>query len=65
MSTGLNNGDLLRSAVSKKNGIVSAGTIEFEVDLIANCGDERKFFTSIIEKIFLDFKILPYEQVGM
>ena len=61
----MNNGDLLRSAVSKKNGIVSAGTIKFEVDLIVNCGDEREFFTPILEKNFLDFKILPCEQVGM
>ncbi|MDC0946563.1 hypothetical protein OAS18_03495 [Nitrospinaceae bacterium] len=65
LSTDLNIGDLLRSALSKINGIASDGTIKFEVGSIANCRDERKFFTSIIEKIFLDFKILPYEQVGM
>ena len=63
--TDLNIGDLLGSALSKKNGIASAGTIKFEVGSIANCGDEREFFTPILEKNFLDFKILPCEQVGM
>ena len=44
LSTDLNIGDLLRSALSKINGIASAGTIKFEVNLIANFGDERNFF---------------------
>ena len=65
LSTDLNIGDLLRSALSKINGIASAGTIKFEVGSIVNYGDGSKFFTSILEKHFLDFKILPREQVGM
>ena len=65
LSTDLNIGDLLRSALSKINGIASAGTIKFEVGSIANYGDDSEFFTSILEKHFLDFKILPCEKVGM
>ena len=65
LSTDLNIGDLLRSALSKINGIASAGTIKFEVGSIANYVDGSKFFASILEKHFLDFKILPCEQVGM
>ena len=65
LSTDLNIGDLLRSALSKINGIASARTIKFEVGSIANYGDGSKFFTSILEKHFLDFKILPCEKVGM
>lgn len=65
LSTDLNIGDLLRSALSKINGIASAGTIKFEVGSIANYGDGSEFFTSILEKYFLNFKTLPCEQVGM
>jgi hypothetical protein len=65
LSADLNVGDLHRAALSKQNGIASAGTIKFEVGSIANCGDDNRFFTSILEKHFLDFKILPCEQVGI
>ena len=41
------------------------GTIKFEVGSLTNCGDDSGFFTSILGKYFLDFKILPCEQVGM
>lgn len=58
-------GDLNRVALSKQEGLVSSGTIKFEVGSMANCGDESGFFTSVLEKHFLDFKILPCEQVGM
>jgi hypothetical protein len=65
LSADLSVGDLHRTALSKQNGITSAGTIKFEVGSIANCGDESEFFTSILGKHFLEFKILPCEQVGM
>ena len=61
----LNIGDLNRVALSKQEGLTSSGTIKFEVGSMANCGDESGFFTSVLEKHFLDFKILPCEQVGM
>ena len=65
LSTDLSVGGLHRAALSKQNGITSAGTIKFEVGSLENCGDDSGFFTSILEKHFLDFKILPSEQVGM
>lgn len=65
LSADLNIGDLHRVALSKQNGIASDGTIKFEVGSVASCGDENDFFTSILEKHFLDFEILPCEQVGM
>ncbi len=65
LSSELNVGDLHRVALSKQNGISSAGTIKFEVGSLVNCGDDSEFFTSILEKHFLDFKIMPCEQVGM
>ena len=65
LSADLNIGDLHRAALSKESEIASAGTIKFEIGSIANCGDDSEFFTSILEKHFLDFKILPCEQVGM
>jgi hypothetical protein len=37
LSADLNVGDLHRAALSKQNGIASAGTIKFEVGSIANC----------------------------
>ena len=55
LSADLNVGDLHRAALSKQNGIASAGTIKFEVGSIANCGDDRKFFTSILEIAFPGF----------
>ncbi len=65
LSSELNVGDLHRVALSKQNGIASSGTIKFEVGSLVNCGDDSEFFTSILEKHFLDFKIMPCEQVGM
>jgi hypothetical protein len=65
LSAVLNVGDLHRAALSKQNGIASSGTIKFEVGSIANCGDDSEFFTSILERHFIDFEILPCEQVGM
>jgi hypothetical protein len=65
ISADLNVGDLHHVALSKQNGVASTGTIKFEVGSIANCGDESEFFTFILEKHFLEFKILPCEQVGV
>jgi len=65
LSADLNVGDLHRAALSKQSGIASDGTIKFEVGSISNCGDDSEFFTSILEKHFLHFKILPCEKVGM
>ena len=62
LSTDLNIGDLLRSALSKINGIASAGTIKFEVGSIANYGDDSEFFTSILEKIFWILKFFPVKK---
>lgn len=64
-STNINIGDLNQVALSKKHDVVSAGTIKFEVGSMANCGDDNDFFTSVLEKHFLEFKILPCEQIGM
>ncbi len=64
-NTNINIGDLNRVALSKQEGLASSGTIKFEVGSMANCGDESGFFTSVLEKHFLDFKILPCEQVGL
>ncbi len=61
----LNIGDLNLVALSKQENLSSSGTIKFEVGSIGNCGDESVFFTSLLKKHFLDFKILPCEQVGM
>lgn len=65
LSAELNIGDLHRVALSKEKDIASPGIIKFEVGSLANCGEENEIFTSILEKHFLDFKILPCEQVGM
>ncbi|MEK9630124.1 MAG: hypothetical protein VW455_14025 [Nitrospinota bacterium] len=58
-------GDLNSVALSQREGLSSSGTIKFEVGSMANCGEDNAFFTSILEQHFLDFKILPCEQVGM
>ena len=59
LSTDLNIGDLLRSALSKINGIASAGTIKFEVGSIANCGDDSEFLPLFSKNIFWILKFCP------
>ena len=59
----LNLGDLNQVALSKKEGLTSTGTIKFLVG--ANCGEKNGSLTSILEKHFLEFEILPCEQTGM
>ena len=60
LSTDLNIGDLLRSALSKINGIASDGTIKFEVGSIANYGDGSKNFLRLFSKnIFWILKFCP------
>jgi hypothetical protein len=42
-------------ALSKQNKLISTATIKFEVDSIANCCDDREFFTSILEIALPEF----------
>lgn len=65
LTADVNIGDLNSVALTQKEGATASGTIKFEVGALAQCGNESQFFTSVLEKHFLDFKILPCEQVGM
>jgi hypothetical protein len=55
LSSDLNVEDLHRFVLSKQNKIFSTGTIKFEVGSIANCGNNREFFISIIKIAFPGF----------
>jgi hypothetical protein len=55
LSSDLNFEGLHRVALSKQNKIISTATIKFEVGSIANCGEDREFFTSILEIAFPGF----------
>jgi hypothetical protein len=55
LSSDLNFEGLHRVALTKQNKIVSTATIKFEVGSIANSGEDREFFTSILEIAFPKF----------